>query len=120
MRLTTYDPQEIINTVYTTFVVNNAPRAMEYCEYDPEDAPTCVYRSNDGRKCAVGLFIVDADYTPDIEGKPVSALFRGYELVVDKQLAHLLVRLQRWHDSPKSTGDDLRKIAEEFGLEVPN
>lgn len=35
---------------------------------------TCMYRTSDGKKCAVGWLISDQEYTPDMEGSQVGGL----------------------------------------------
>jgi hypothetical protein len=41
----------------------------------PQDMGSCRYRTADGKKCAIGCLISDADYTPDLEFKNVNALW---------------------------------------------
>ena len=69
----------------------------------------CVYRSSDGKKCAVGHFIPAWEYTYDMEGKPVNDLFEYMEAhekqldwLVGMKSQELLGELHDWHDG--STG----------------
>jgi len=50
--------------------------------YTNEDGweDNCAYRMEDGRKCAVGMFIPDKDYRPAMEGMSASAIVNDYEL----------------------------------------
>ena len=59
-----------------------------------DDYDQCKYRMPDGRKCAVGCLIPDADYNPGMEGKTVQnlQLFPG-------KITALLDKLQILHDS---------------------
>lgn len=59
--------QEIFNKVWQYFVVEKHPRSVE--------GDLCYYRhpSGDGRRCAAGLFISDAEYRKSLEGAPTNA-----------------------------------------------
>lgn len=63
----------------------------------------CVYRTEDGRGCAVGCLLTDDEYDPVMEGSPVSAL-KGVGLLPDRLVPHilLLAQLQALHDDPKN------------------
>lgn len=75
---------------------------------------SCVYRDEDGNKCAIGCLIPDELYTPEVEGMTVSnarscyiddtpraALIRS---VVPKQYHEAGIKWQRYHDTTTSAG----------------
>ena len=101
-----------------------------------QDADACVYRGKDadcefnGQKCAVGLFIADEHYYPDLEGagmsnqrvaESVAKSWDQDDLTADQLL--LLHDLQTAHDEtsrgwewPNSIVDALDKVATKFHL----
>lgn len=100
-------------------------------------ASVCCYRSDTGLRCAVGCFIADDEYIPEIEGftwhysmfpNLMAATNEQKEFMArydvtnwPKQTNVLLVKLQVIHDSSPvgSWGFDLAKLANEWGLSVP-
>jgi hypothetical protein len=106
-----------------------------------ENNDACVYRGYDddceynGQKCAVGLFIADEHYSPDLEGASINdshavsnavAQSWGLDELSSKQLA-LLDDLQTAHDrgSRKPVDDwsnyiriSLERVRMKHGLEV--
>jgi len=50
--------QSIFDRAWEHFITNFAPLSL-----DPTDGES-LYRSSDGRRCAIGLVIEDNDYTP--------------------------------------------------------
>jgi len=107
--------QQIFDTV-AAHLFRQGRRAM--------DGSGCRYRSGDGLKCAVGCFIPDEAYDPDIEG--VSC----YDLRVrsllpfkpDDYTLALLHMLQGTHDNRENWVDTqamreaLARVAERFKL----
>lgn len=84
--------QEIIDTVRAR-LADGTGRAKQ--------DSVCVYRTDDGRGCAVGCLFTDDEYSPNMEGKNVNALMvRG--LLPDRLAPHILLlsRLQGLHDDP--------------------
>jgi len=100
------------------------------------DGDACVYRGYDddcefnGQKCAVGLFIDDQHYSPDLEGSGMSnqlvadavAASWGQDDLTVAQIS-LLADLQMAHDDtsrgwewPNSIVDALDKVATKFHL----
>ncbi len=80
----------------------------------------CMYRTEDGLRCAVGVHFTDEEYDISLEGKDVNAL---YEVgVLPKRLVPhlaLLVDLQAAHDTELFAQviiHDLRAIAQARGL----
>lgn len=56
----------------------------------------CVYRSEDGLKCAAGCLIPDADYNAQLESLTWYGLIEGYDF--PKEHADLIGHLQSVHD----------------------
>jgi hypothetical protein len=97
------------------------------------DGKACFYRDQDGKKCALGIVISDAEYSPTMERQTLSMLLQnngdGYQLshdtAVEMRLNFDLLRaLQVIHDVnyPDMWAHSLQRIAEEFRLEfqLPN
>jgi hypothetical protein len=76
----------------------------------------CLYRTEDGRKCAVGLFIPDDKYRESMENIWVPNVVRDYGLEEFMPLNNLgLSALQRVHDESakdETLGDMLAWINE--------
>jgi hypothetical protein len=69
----------------------------------------CAYRGIDGLKCAIGIFIPDDVYSPDMEGPDngVERLLNNFNLPELKEIPiDLLKRLQSAHDSGDNWGED--------------
>lgn len=81
---------------------------------------TCLYRSDDGLKCAVGCFIEDDEYIEDMEGECVESLIvNGRMSSISRDRLKLLDALQSMHDSsidPDQWSSELEGIAAEFNL----
>jgi hypothetical protein len=81
----------------------------------------CLYRTDEGLKCAVGCLIPDDQYHPSMEGQTVESL---QSLLPSYLLPHksLLINLQMLHDATSSWTDadamvgSLRLIAWREGL----
>ena len=73
------------------------------------ESPVCLYRDQNGLKCAAGVHIPDDAYTPEMEGKSirnVAEVFlpgRFTRAEVD-----LMAVMQSAHDRHLATGDTLR------------
>lgn len=77
----------------------------------------CMYRDPHGLKCAIGCFIADSEYKPEMEGHTVADLpFISY--TIEHRALCLLVQLQSVHDSyPESHWDEqLHNVADNFCL----
>jgi hypothetical protein len=82
----------------------------------------CYYRTESGRRCAVGMWISDADYHPVMEGKTVDTLIEASECKSEdfavkvpgwfREHLPLLRDLQKAHDL--STGDSRLQSDELF------
>lgn len=82
--------QEIFDTV-VTFLVKQGKRAVEL---------GCMYRTEDGLKCAVGCLIPDELYKDEMEKPGVVSLLNSFpELDFLKPHVDLLVSLQSAHDN---------------------
>jgi hypothetical protein len=83
----------------------------------------CRYRGPDGTSCAVGCLIPDEEYSPLMEGKAVDSASMRQRMppsLVDLN-ERLLLSLQRVHDqkSPGNWLGELERVAEQFGLTMP-
>lgn len=84
---------------------------------------SCVYRSEDGLKCAVGILISDKEYRPDMEGLGVHLVccYHDETNVADDRF-RLLRRLQTVHDKymPNAWRQELLAVASptEFDLDA--
>ena len=129
--------QEIYNKVRTHLLTQMKKSTVQLhnpfrtpCTYD-----VCVYRGEDGRKCAIGVLIPDELYTKDIEGSDILA-YRTLVLTEPLRKAgilpdnldgkarctrvSLLKELQVIHDNyePYEWEAELTKLAKEFRLKV--
>jgi len=81
----------------------------------------CMYRTDEGLKCAVGCLIPDDQYHPSMEGTPVDLLGALLPAYLCSHV-NLLDALQTVHDSPDIWKDEvamagsLRWIARKEGL----
>ena len=110
--------QEIYNTVRDHLLAQNA-RATD----GDTTLPRCLYRTLDGKKCAVGCLIADDHYTDVLEGdtaegETVQEALRASGIDADEHL-ELLCELQGVHDCCPDVGlwpQELARVAGEFGL----
>jgi hypothetical protein len=127
-------PQEIFDTVARHLFTQGERAGKSVPVDDPASDGSgfaCQYRGPDGTKCAVGVLIPDAAYTPLMEGHSAVGLFDlGSSLVKTFDLpdwmrgnAVLLSRLQAVHDLVDNWSDDKRMrwelslVATAFGLD---
>lgn len=115
------EAQEIFDTV-AKHLFTQGCRSIEI---DEEGEESCLYRSPDGKMCAVGVLIPDEIYDPRMEHQNSDNLLEtpGYEFpkwMQDNKL--LLLSLQRVHDSSLHWEDSrgmravLRGVAHLFSL----
>lgn len=112
--------QEAFNKVWDRFVVQDSPRGLD--EYNNGS-----YRGLNGSRCAVGMFIPDELYHPDMEGiatyDDTCPYLTNLHIEIgwtEKDLT-FLTRLQVAHDSLDFNSPPdvcLRKVANQYGLEV--
>lgn len=102
------DRQEIVEAVVMGIVTQGGPSIG--------DDGTCAYRGGDERKCAVGLFIDDADYEEWLEGHTVDdynvqqLLEKSLSSSLDDDDIDFFNELQNSHDVAYSTAE----CAEDF------
>jgi hypothetical protein len=72
------------------------------------DSYMCRYRSKNGAKCAIGMFIPDKDYNSEIEGYGPKDLIKDFSYLTDKIPLETegLTKLQIVHDGTTSEDDD--------------
>lgn len=100
-------PQEIFDTAVIG-IIKQKGRSVD-------DNGICLYRGDNGMKCAVGQVLPDKFYDPEMEHKSVNALIREFSTIPAyiSNNAELLSTLQQAHDyaNEKITGyDDNRFI----------
>jgi hypothetical protein len=59
----------------------------------------CLYRGENGLKCAAGHFIPDSKYEPEMEGQSIGQVNSGYNLGFSKNKMEALSRAQLVHDA---------------------
>lgn len=111
--------QGIFDRVWQHFVVEKRPFGF--------NGRACMFRTEDGFCCAVGLLIPDGRYTPDLEGlSPMSLVHRGILPGLFDEDIVLLNSLQDAHDGAAefpeagSMETRLRQKAELHRLTVPS
>jgi hypothetical protein len=115
-------PQDVFNQAYLHLLTQNAKSINE-------DETMCQYRGPNSLKCAVGCFIADDEYDPNMECKGWYALTHNYDDLLVKpeynlREAHydLLKRLQTIHDgdNPEHWKILLERLAQEKDLTCPD
>ena len=101
-RITSLAPLEMIDVVIEYFSRPGAKLSII------DDSKQCRYRNEVGRKCAVGVFIDDCDYSETIEGKSLDLIDGVYnvsnELILtsDHDKGRVLCHMQALHDNSTS------------------
>lgn len=125
----TMTQQEILDVVVRGIRAQGGPSVTAtpprgYVSSHP-DTPFCAYRGANGRKCAAGHLIADADYRPKFEGRAPSSLGPGV-LPNDPLVSELQVAHDNCAESTASDAEflacfevEVRKLAASFGLSVP-
>jgi hypothetical protein len=118
--------QQIFDFVWTKFVVEGAPGAIERL---PNGSTECRYQTSTGARCALGVLLTDSEIDailamPGMNGRGAARLMeRG--LMPDRLLPHrdLISALQHAHDCHGFGGqvreERLRDVANSFGLTIP-
>ena len=108
-----YDEQLVFDTV-----AEHLLKQGKRCVGDIIHANSCMYRNNEGLKCAAGCLIPDDQYTPYIEGKSWNRLVR--ENKVSYNCCILICDLQNIHDvdDPKYWLSKLHEIAKNKNLDT--
>lgn len=121
--------QEIFDRVWQYYVIEGHPRSVS-------SSGTCLYRTYDGNRCAVGLFIPDESYREAFDneayGSGIGPLLDEGVFDFDPELDEFLranrvlfEELQSIHDRATGRGgfgtlpEELRKFARERGFEIP-
>ena len=97
-------PQEIFDTVVNHLRKQNSqsvaynPDGTMQLVHGDHGGPVCLYRSEDGKRCAAGALISDEQYTPAMEGKNISAVISEFHLEDLEPHRRLVSELQTIHD----------------------
>ena len=85
------------------------------CSYE-HGTSSCVYKNNEGLKCAAGCLIADDEYSLSMENRDWRALIR--DRVVPKKHHELIKTLQNIHDAVDAQhwSTALAGIAAQYGL----
>lgn len=108
--------QDIFNQVYLGLKRQGFKKSLN------ENETGCMYRSYDGKRCAVGHLIKDGEYSTKMEGRSVGGLDANW--LLPKRLKPFLVflsELQRVHDESEKQNMRLRLVAfaEQNNLTIP-
>lgn len=111
--------QEMLNKMVAGMESQNWERSTT------ADGTKCVYRGENGRKCAVGHLIPDSKYAPAMDmsygDTSILGIYKDYGLF-DHDTAEFLIDFQTAHDEPYSTDErrsEFKRIAKAYGLEWP-
>lgn len=118
--------QAIFNYVWNFLKEQREPSRVS--EYAALDGNVCMYKSPEGKKCAIGCMITEDQYDPSMEGKDIRSSKISHLFHQDDLL--FLQSLQWVHDSwepvPKNNkykftdmADRLRNIARDYNLTAP-
>lgn len=123
------EKQEIFNKVWQHFIVEKNPRG-----YDAE-AENCVYKNQEGNKCAIGIFIPDDKFIPAMnnwgtiwsfkDAKDTLSRYGCENLLVEifgpEYNMKFLSELQKAHDHihERSMEENLRRLAVKWSLQIP-
>lgn len=106
-------PQELFNIVSAHLLKQNS-KSTTRVEWDDH----CVYRGDDGKKCAIGCLIPDDKYSTDMEGQNCHADDIRDASGITDDTANLAESLQRLHDITEVIDwrTSLNAVAESYGL----
>lgn len=77
----------------------------------------CMYRSEEGLKCAIGCLIPDEEYNPEMENKAASRIVKSADNILG--MNNLLDALQAAHDNNTNVENlqfDLRRTSDSYEL----
>lgn len=121
--MTTQEAYEAIHAYFSAPDARLAKLDPTKGAYDLDrQAPNCVYRTPDGRGCAVGCLIPDDLYHPAFEGQGLNKLVDDHEGINSLFFAvdhAFLLEAQTHHDSATNPTDFLSRLdltAENHGL----
>jgi hypothetical protein len=104
--------QKIFNKVATHLLTQN--------EKSVNELGKCMYRSDDGLKCAIGCLIPKKYYEEGMEDRDIEFIFTNYPDALGKYYRHLdlLEELQHVHDyfEPDEWTRELKVVANNFNL----
>jgi hypothetical protein len=120
--------QEIFNKTWQHFIVEKNKKSFA------DSIPSkCVYRQDRTggckTRCAVGLFIPDEDYSPDMDNGDIPNIETLADVAAQLQVRrYFLEKLQETHDTSTSNDqffhedieNNLRIFADSFDLIIPN
>lgn len=122
-------PQEIFDKVAIHLLTQNCKSVSDEFAGSDLQAYDCYYRGANSTKCAIGCLIPDDLYSPDMEGKRVSAILVDFQEISNLLMApgaiavnfYFLGRLQAIHDKfPVAEWPyALAKFATEHKLTLP-
>jgi hypothetical protein len=111
--------QELYDAAYKGLASQNFERSVD-------QTGQCSYRTNNGKKCAIGWLIPDELYSPDFEGcnlDDAAVLAAVRPAVVDGSEEYkMLFALQSGHDAAYDKGEmksSLAFVAEYWKLTIP-
>lgn len=119
--------QEIFDAAWQAFVVEQRPASRKFSK--DINKYECQYRDPDGNRCAVGLCIPDADYSPRMEMCGPLDLENGFDNIEFESVKFAEEAQSDLHDEMMDfLGEpgyraDIRQnylaFAERWGLEIP-
>jgi hypothetical protein len=94
---------EIIEFVRARMLEQGSPSVCndEDCNSD------CVYRAPGGKMCAIGQLIPDADYAPNMEGKPAYSLFEVIPWLADEDMGTMIYAPRDDHRKYRIRANDI-------------
>jgi hypothetical protein len=100
--------QEIFDTIWKEYILGDSGQAVNIMQ-------ECQYRAMDNRKCFIGRFILEKDYSKALEGLSIHLLLGTLEnsdsrLLLSEVGARFLERLQSIHDEIHSNPSTLKAI----------
>jgi hypothetical protein len=126
------EAQELFDYITSKVLEQGRPSILETNDEEGEAKVVCVYRGENGAKCAAGHVIPDAWYSEKLEGRAANGVLEGEPRLEASLAPHLslLLDLQEAHDSayrasffhsnrPTFTAEFIRRathIAEEYNL----
>jgi len=110
------EKQEIFTQV-VKHLFKQGYKSEGWLDPDTADDPGCLYRAEDGGRCAVGYFIPDDVYSVCMEGKSVSVLWNTWQDKLPAWMGdniELLTDLQNVHDTAEVQYDGKLFVMDEL------
>lgn len=108
--------QEIFDTVYLGLASQGFERSINL------ENDKCMYRDNEGRKCAAGWLIPDEDYDPKMDTQGIVTRVDYFKEKYDLDTLIFIGDLQRSHDcfdTSEKVKTSLIRKANNYDLTVP-